>query len=163
MIIDLSKIDEKGQNIDLVVSFDENYLKNTAIQELNNVVVKGRIFYDVTSEVIIDVNVKGKMVLLDAIDLEPIDYPFNININESVSENSEEFCRIFEKTSNILDIKNFLWQNIVLEVPIRVVRDTNKSIFKEGDGWELIDENTKKVDPRLSPLAALLEREGKEW
>lgn len=162
MIIDLSKIDEKGQNIDLVVSFDENYLKNTAIQELNNVVVKGRIFYDVTSEVIIDVNVKGKMVLLDAIDLEPIDYPFNININESVSENSEEFCRIFEKTSNILDIKNFLWQNIVLEVPIRVVRDTNKSIFKEGDGWELIDENTKKVDPRLSPLAALLEREGKE-
>lgn len=162
MIIDLSKVDEKGQNIDLVVSFDENYLKNTAIQELNNVVVKGRIFYDVTSEVIIDVNVKGKMVLLDAIDLEPIDYPFNININESVSENSEEFCRIFEKTSNILDIKNFLWQNIVLEVPIRVVRDTNKSIFKEGDGWELIDENTKKVDPRLSPLAALLESEGKE-
>lgn len=163
MIIDLSKVDEKGQNIDLVVSFDENYLKNTAIQELNNVVVKGRIFYDVTSEVIIDVNVKGKMVLLDAIDLEPIDYPFNININESVSENSEEFCRIFEKTSNILDIKNFLWQNIVLEVPIRVVRDTNKSIFKEGDGWELIDENTKKVDSRLSPLAALLESEGKEW
>lgn len=162
MIIDLSKVDEKGQNIDLVASFDENYLKNTAIQELNNVVVKGRIFYDVTSEVIIDVNVKGKMVLLDAIDLEPIDYPFNININESVSENSEEFCRIFEKTSNILDIKNFLWQNIVLEVPIRVVRDTNKSIFKEGDGWELIDENTKKVDPRLSPLAALLESEGKE-
>lgn len=162
MFIDLSRIDEKGQSIDLVVSFDESYIKNTPIQELNNVVVKGRIFYDITSDIIIDINIKGKMVLLDAIDLKPIYYPFDINVNESVNENYEDLAESLEKTSNILDIKNFLWQNIVLEVPIRVVRDTNKSIPKEGAGWELVDENTKKVDPRLSPLAALLESERKE-
>ncbi|MGM9835052.1 MAG: YceD family protein [Bacilli bacterium] len=162
MLIDLSKIDAKGKDIDLVISFESDYIKNTPIKKLDNVVVKGRIFYDVTSEVIMDVNIKGEMVLLDAVDLEPINYPFDININEAVSESGEEFSESFEKTSNTLDIKSFLWQNIVLEVPIRVVRDENKDISIEGNGWELIDENTKKVDPRLSPLAALLEKEGKE-
>ena len=82
MNIDISKVDEKGIIIDDTVSFGEEYIKNTPIQKLDNIKVNGRCYYSVTNEVVLEVNVKGIMVLLDAIDLEPIDYPFKAEIDE---------------------------------------------------------------------------------
>lgn len=162
MIIDVTKISEKGIDINQIVSFDESYLKSTSISKLDNVSVVGRVYYDITRQVILDVNVKGIMVLLDAIDLEPIDYPFDININEVLDENNEEIEKNNVNNQNILDIMTILWQNIVLEVPIRIVKDENRNNAMQGDGWELIDENTKKVDPRLEILNDLIKSEGKE-
>lgn len=102
------------------------------------------------------------MLLLDAVTLEEIDYPFEIHIEEIINENNESFEEYSLNLANSLDIMSFLWQNIVLEVPIRVVKDENKNISLKGEGWELIDENTKKIDPSLSPFATLLESDGKE-
>ena len=162
MFIDLSKIDEKGYDINETLSFGEEYIKNTAIKELDNVSVNGRIYYDVTREVVIDISVTGKMLLSDALTLEDVLYPFNISINEVVDESNEDFEKIPTNDAKLLDIMSFLWQNIVLEVPMRIVKDENRDIHLSGDGWELVDENTKKVDPRLAPLMALLDKEGKE-
>ena len=159
MNIDISKVDEKGIVIDETVSFGEEYLKNTPIQKLDNVKVKGRVYYSVTNEVVLEVNVDGSMVLLDAIDLEPIDYPIKLEISEVLSENDDEKDKKELKTLDIMDI---LWQNIVLEVPISVRKDPDKKYNLHGEGWELIDEESKKVDPRLAPLLELLEKEGKE-
>lgn len=162
MVIDLSRIPEKGIEINQDFSFDEDFISKTSIQELNDVHVEGKIYYDVTREIKISLTVDGKMVLLDAIDLQPIDYPFHIDILEVLRENDQYLEDNSLNLENSLDIMNFLWENIVLEVPIRVVKDENKHVSLQGEGWELIDENTKKVDPRLAPLAALLENEGKE-
>ena len=159
MYIDLAKVDEKGVVIDDVVSFDETYLKNTPIQKLDNVKVNGRAYYSVTNEIVFDCHVEGVMVLLDAIDLEPVDYPFNFDISEVLSELDDEKSENELKTLDIMDI---LWQNIVLEVPISIKKDPNKKYDLSGDGWELVDENKKKVDPRLAPLLELLDKEGKE-
>ena len=157
--IDLSKVDEKGIVIDDIVSFGEEYIKNTSIQKLENVKVKGIAYYSVTNEIIFDCKVEGAFVLLDAIDLEPIDYPFNIEISEILSENASEINKNELKRLDIMDI---LWQNIVLEVPISVKREPNKEYKLEGEGWELVNEERKKVDPRLAPLLELLDKEGKE-
>ena len=159
MNIDISKVNEKGIVIDEVVSFGEEYIKNTPIQKLDNIEVKGRVYYSVTNEVVLEATVKGSMVLLDAIDLEPIDYPLNLEISEVLSENDDEKDKNEVKTLDIMDI---LWQNIVLEVPISIKKDPDKKYDLHGDGWELIDEESKKVDPRLAPLLELLEKEGKE-
>ena len=159
MYIDLAKVDEKGVVIDDVVSFDESYIKNTPIQKLDNVKVKGRAYYSVTNEIVFDCHVEGTMVLLDAIDLEPIDYPFSFDISEVLSELDDEKNENELKTLDIMDV---LWQNIVLEVPISIKKDPDKKYDLHGDGWELIDEESKKVDPRLAPLLELLEKEGKE-
>lgn len=105
---------------------------------------------------------KGSMLLLDAVTLEEIDYPFEIHIEEVLNENNENFKEYSLNLTNSLDIMSFLWQNIVLEVPIRVKKDENKDISLKGEGWELVDENTKEINPSLSPFAALLEEEGKE-
>ena len=160
MNIDISKVNEKGIVIDEVVSFGEEYIKNTPIQKLDDIKVTGRVYYSVTNEVVLEASVKGTMVLLDAIDLEPINYPINLEISEVLSENDDEKA---EKDVKTLDIMDVLWQNIVLEVPISIKKDPDKKYDLHGDGWELIDEESKKVDPRLAPLLELLEKEGKEW
>ena len=159
MNIDLSKVDEKGIIIDDIVSFNEDYLKNTSIKELNNIKVTGRVYYSVTNEVVLECSVKGAMKLLDAMDLEPIDYPLNIEISEVLSEEDDEKSKNETKTLDIMDI---LWQNIVLEVPISVRRDPKKVYDLKGEGWELLNDESKKVDPRLAPLLELLDKEGKE-
>ena len=82
MYIDLAKVDEKGIVINDIVSFGEEYIKNTPIQKLENVKVNGRAYYSVTSEIVFECKVEGSMVLLDAMDLEPIDYPFSFEISK---------------------------------------------------------------------------------
>ena len=159
MYIDLAKVDEKGIIIDDTVSFGEEYIKNTSIQKLENVKVVGRAYYSVTSEIVFECSVEGIMVLLDAIDLEPVDYPFSFEISEILSENDDEKDQNQLKTLDIMDV---LWQNIVLEVPISFRKDPEKKYEMSGEGWELIDEESKKLDPRLAPLLELLEKEGKE-
>lgn len=143
--IDLAKVDEKGIVIDDMVSFGEDFIKNTPIQKLENVKVKGRAYYSITNEIVFDCHVEGTMVLLDAMDLEPIDYPFSFEISEILSENDDEKEQNQLKTLDIMDI---LWQNIVLEVPISVRKEPDRKYHLEGDGWELVDEERKKLDPR---------------
>ena len=159
MNIDISKVDEKGIVIDDTVSFGEEYLKNTPIQKLDDVKVKGRVYYSVTNEVVLEASVDGKMVLLDAIDLEPIDYPIKLEISEVLSENDDEKDKNELKTLDIMDI---LWQNIVLEVPISFRKDPDQKIEMSGEGWELVDTERKKLDPRLAPLLELLDDNRKE-
>lgn len=159
MFIDLAKIGENGVVLDTTVSFGEDYIKKTPIQKLDDVKVTGRVYYSVSNEVVLEAKVEGTMVLLDSMDLEPIDYPINIEISEVLSEDDDEKDQNKLKTLDIMDI---LWQNIVLEVPISVRKDPDKKYHLEGEGWELVDEESKKVDPRLAPLLELLEKEGKE-
>ena len=159
MFIDLAKVDEKGIIIDDTISFGDEFINNTPIQKLDNVKVKGKAYYSITNEIVFDCKVEGSMVLLDSMDLEPIDYPFNIEISEVLSENDDEKDQNKLKTLDIIDI---LWQNIVLEVPISVRRNPDKKYEMSGEGWELVDEERKKLDPRLAPLLELLEKEGKE-
>ena len=159
MYIDLAKVDEKGIVIDDIVSFGEEYIKGTQIVRCNDIKVKGRAYYSVTNEIVFDCKVEGSLVLLDAMDLEEVNYPFNFEISEVLSENDDEKDKNEIKTLDIMDI---LWQNIVLEVPISFRKDPEKKYEMSGEGWELIDEESKKLDPRLAPLLELLEKEGKE-
>ena len=159
MFIDLARVDEKGIIIDDIVSFGEEYIKNTPIQKLDNVKVKGRAYYSVTGEIIFDCDVEGSFVLLDALTNEPVDYPFSIEISEPISEVDDEKDKNSIKTLDIMDI---LWQNIVLEVPISFRKDPDQSIEMSGEGWELVNTERKKLDPRLAPLLELLDDNRKE-
>ena len=159
MYIDLAKVDENGIVIDDTVSFGEEYIKNTPIVRCDDIAVKGRAYYSVTNEIVFDCKVDGNIVLQDAMDLEEVNYPINLEISEILSENDDEKDQNQLKTLDIMDV---LWQNIVLEVPISFRKDPEKKYEMSGEGWELVDEESKKLDPRLAPLLELLEKEGKE-
>ena len=160
MEFDLNKITEQGILIDTIISFDEEYLRVSEIKKLDNVHVSGRIYYSLTKEVIFAGNVNGNMTLVDGYSGDLIDYPFNINLDEILANFSNEDEKVSKKPKNSLDLKEVLWENIVLEVPIVVSKD-NKVKTKKGEFWEVRDENSKKDDPRLECFRTLLD-EGKE-
>ena len=155
MKIDLIGIPQEGLIIDSNLVFDEKQVKLAGMEKLNDVKIRGKVYINLADEVILKANLSGTMILLDAVDSSEIEYPFNIEIEENLTDNDEYNL---EKTQNTLDIMNVLWQNIVLEVPMRVVKKENENVSLQGEGWELISDDTKKVDPRLSPLMDLLNR-----
>ena len=93
------------------------------------------------------------MILADDITLEDYEYNFTSEIEENIEETSINL----QKT---LDITDILWQNILIEVPSKVVNEKNKNIKLEGNGWRLISEDdlNNKNNP-LSELEDLLRKE----
>ena len=160
MQIDLNKLNVSDILIDDSLIIDGELYKNTSIKELKPVNIKGKIFYNISDEIELDLDVEGIMVLEDSITLDPIDYPYSFHINEIISSENEEIKEYYQNSKNTLDIMPILWQNIVLEVPISITN--NEDAHLEGDGWKLIDEeNNENIDPRLAELSKLLD-EGKE-
>ena len=61
---------------------------------------------------------------------------------------------------NSLDLKEILWQNILVEIPSKI-RSTSDDINLEGDGWRVISEDKfneerNKLDNPFSDLNELL-------
>lgn len=141
----------KPFEIDEEIFIPKEYYELTDIKEIKNLYVKGKVFYNLTEEVEIDLMIKGIMVLTDSITLELIDYPFKFSISENLTKIGEEFQESLKKNQNVLDIIEFLWENIILEVPISITKAENTKL--KGDGWELNgDESEIKIDSRLAKL-----------
>jgi uncharacterized metal-binding protein YceD (DUF177 family) len=160
MDINLNTITERGIIVDQDITWDAKYLKKELIKDIKNCHVKGRIYYSETNEILFEGNVQGIMVLKDANTGELLDHPFSCDINEIIGENENIVPILRVNNQNRLDLEEVLWQNIVLEVPIKVSKTKRPQAVK-GEGWELRDENSKKEDPRLECFKALLEK-GKE-
>lgn len=136
MFVDLSKIiNESIARIKLnsKVEIPKELYSNSEILELKDLNFDGEVEY-IEGQINLKGILSGIMVLEDSISLEPTDYHFQAEIDEEIEEN-------LEKSANILDITEILWQNIVLEVPLKL---TNVSNFDEyhGDGWCLISEDS---------------------
>ena len=109
MIIDLNKLLYVSEiKINEKISYTDEYLKNTDILKLNDVNVVGRIYIDYEQNNVIHLDVNGTMYLTDAITLDEVPYEFTIEIEENL-----------ENSLKTLDLIEFLWHYIVLEIPIR--------------------------------------------
>ena len=161
MLIDLSKIRD-SLVINEKYSFEKEYFEHTDIKELKDVTFSGKIYYDYEDNFKLEGICKGIMILPDAITLEDIKYPFECEIDYILDENNEEINEYYKKSENTLDILGILWQNIVLEVPMRITNSKIEDIKQSGDGWELVNEKKKEIDPRLAKLSMLLDDSGKE-
>lgn len=132
----------------------EEYYQNMGVKKLDNVKVDGYIYLSPSEEDIeveidsINCKIEGTMIIEDSISLEPIEYPFSIEYDDEIDEN----CK---KNENTLDIFSFLWENIVLEVPLRFTKVTDFSKFR-GDGWKLVSEN--ELTTNNNPFSELLDK-----
>ncbi len=155
MIINLDELNYKNSidfNYDLVK--DEDLDKR--ILDFKDMKACGRVYLNSNQDAILECQVKGNLVLADAISLEEVLYPIDINIEENIDELGENYESYEQKSENILDLKQILWQNIVLEVPISYTQTKSQSL--KGDGWEFFREDNKQdeIDPRLKKLEDLL-------
>ena len=155
MTIDLFNlvVNNKTINIDSDIIIPNEYLENSGIRRLNNIHFKGNIKKLVDDTYSLEGVLSGTMILADDITLEDYEYNFTSEIEENIEETSINL----QKT---LDITDILWQNILIEVPSKVVNDKNKNIKLEGNGWRLISEYdlNSKNNP-LSELEDLLRKE----
>ena len=120
MKIDLNKLIYQDKIlIDETIDYSKEYLENTDIISLNNVKVQGSIYVDYEKNNVIELNVVGTMILTDAITTDPVPYDFTIEIAENL-----------ENSLKTLDLIEFLWHYIVLEIPIR---------YSTSDAQELKD------------------------
>ncbi len=122
---------------------------NSEIIDLSTIEVSGLI-ENKNETFFINANIKGRMKINDSVTLDEIWYPFNIKLDDKL----EEFV---ENNKNYLDIIEFLWQNIVMEVPLRYTQVKNYDEY-QGDGWKLVSEEELDSD---NPFSTLLENE--DW
>ena len=154
MFIDLNKISEHGIIVDQEVEFNEDKYNTSLIKGIDSCYLKGRIYYSTTKEVILSGNIKGNMLIVDSNTCDIIKYPFDIEINEILQEDSNFDEKLRTKTQESLDLREILWQNIVLEVPLKF-SISDKPELTKGEGWELKSED-EVVDPRLQAFRDLL-------
>ena len=151
-------LDELYSDILDSISLDEDiiFLQETYyvddIKRLSDVHLNGEITKNNQSEVILTGTLRGVMTILDSISLDEVNYHFLIELEENLEE-------IMEKGKNSIDILDILWQNIVLEVPLRYTEVTDYSKYS-GDGWRLISEEELKYEN--NPFQALLKNEKEE-
>ncbi len=118
--------------IEKTIDFDNGLVEKASIKKLENVTFSGRIFKDLDETFILKGILKGNMILEDSISLDDVVYPFSIELEENIEEN-------LQNSKNSIDIIPILWQNIVLEVPLRFTKVDDYSSYC-GDGWRLVGE-----------------------
>ena len=156
MIIELFDLVSKGKkiNIDNEVNISEELLSTSTIRRLYNVHFNGYIdkLIDDTYELV--GTISGTMIIPDDITLEDFEYNFTSEIEENIDE-----TRINYQKS--IDITEDLWQNILVEIPLKAVNEKNKNIKLEGNGWRLISEDELEK-AKNNPLSSLEEMFRKE-
>ncbi len=132
------------------VIIPDEFLEGTEIRKITPVKVSGYILNN-GEKYVLDINITGTMVLPCARTLKDVNYSFNIDINEVIDENNDNSLEIIQ---NRLEIFPIIWQNILVDVPLRVLAPDAKEESLEGDGWRLIteDEDKEEIDPRLAKL-----------
>ena len=135
MKIDLFKLNNFNRlDIDSDVTFDEELYCKTDVRNIMNAHVSGELSISYEDEVECDLLVTGTFILPCAITLEDVSYDFEVKIEENLGK----FEDFYNKNKNSLDILPVLWENVVSEVPIRVVKEGASLDNLNGDGWELV-------------------------
>ena len=157
MELNLAELTNKSVTYDTDFVIDVDVYQNVGILDLKNLHVTGDISLNSVSMLAVNLIITGIMVIPDSVTNEPVEYPFTSKIEEEYDINDENFLEYYQKEQNILDIMKILWENIVLEVPMRFT--VTKDAHLSGDGWSLGEEENKddQIDPRLAKLAELLD------
>lgn len=153
-------IKQKGTfTIDEGLTFPlELFDKYSHINNLKDVIVQGTGNLDTREKKLyVELSIKGIMILPCALTLEEIEYPFNIHSTEVFSfEKPDPLEEVHEVKRDTVDLTPVVFENIMLEVPMRVVKQYAK-IQVEGKGWKILDNNSDDkdedyIDPRLAKL-----------
>ena len=134
MKIDLRKLYSLSSvDVDGTITFSEEKLKSAGIIRLEDVSVRGKAIINYEDEIELDLDLSGKMYLPCAISLEEVEVPFATKIEEIIGENNIN-------NNFYLDLSDILWENIVLEIPIKVVKEGVQLETSSGKGWS-VEEN----------------------
>lgn len=160
MIIDLLRLRnniEKKIIIDSDLSFDEEKIKQADLIDIKETKVIGEITKDNLENINLYLKVKGIMVVKCALTLEPVNYSFEFELDDQIENLIDEDEKTVKNSENTIDILPIIWENILMEIPMKVVSENAKPEKLKGEGWQFITETTTtKINPELEKLKELL-------
>ena len=134
MRLDLRKLYSlKKIDINEDIVFNNIDYKKMNITKINDTHATGYAKVNSEDNIELELDVNGSLVMPCAITLEDVIVPINVHISEEILENTLN-------NDFFLDLLDILWENIVLEIPIRVVKEGAKLESQKGVGWEIISE-----------------------
>ena len=158
MIFDLIRLKNnvvKVIDINSDITFSKEQFEGTDLIDLKNVHVTGNFTKDSMDDIYLSLSVSGIMVLPCAISLEEVSHNFEFCIDDKL-ENVLEELKNDKKVENTIDILPIIWENILMEIPMRVVSPNAKPEKLKGDGWQFVTEQKDNVNPELEKLKELL-------
>lgn len=146
-------------DIDNIVEIDSSYYENTDIKEIDEVHLKGKVIYHGEDEYELILNIKCNLTLECSISLEKVVKPIDIDISEYISQIDANITENNKIINNTIDLIPIIWQNIILEVPLKVISPNVDRSKLHGDGWKLVtdeEELKENIDPRLEKFKEFL-------
>ncbi len=141
----------------ITVNLPKEYYEKTTVLDIPPFKIDLEIKKDNNQDYILYIKGEGNLVLEDARSLKDVMYPFSLNISEKIGEDNEIIQKNLKNNQNILDIMSFLWENIVLEIPISYTTENNDYLSQSG--FEVKKGEKEEIDSRLAPLLELLAEE----
>ncbi len=138
-------------DINETIEFNKEDISNTEILEEFASNIIGYID-SIGDEVNINCKIMADILLPCSITLEPVKYRINAEYNDYIDIN-------LINSQKTLDLKEFLWQNIVVEIPSKVVSENVHKKTLKGEGWALLDKEKPKNNP-FSDLANIIDKKG---
>ena len=144
-MIDLQKLNYLEKiDINEEIMIPKDYLENTDIVNLSKIKVNGNITNDIEDNYLVKLDISGIMDLHDSLTYDIIPYEFETNIEETL-----------ENSIKTLDLIEFLWHYIVLEVPLRFTN--SKENYVENENYRVISE--EEYSKKNNPFKDFFERE----
>lgn len=132
-MVDLIELNTTGK-VEFDIEPDLREYHDDQIKEIKKLNVKGYI-KDLTNTYQINIHITGEMILKSSINLGDVSKELDIFYDEYIDNLAEDY----KKTSKSLDISPIIWENILLEIPLRAVNENDEYKLSSGDGWEIIN------------------------
>ena len=142
----------------ITINIPKELLTKSDINDISKVKIKGFITSN-DNNYELQLNIKCNLVLTCSISLKKVDYKVDIDICEILGENDENLEENNKIINNTIDLIPIIWQNIILEVPLKVVSPDIKRENIYADGWRFITDEKdikKQNDPRLEGFKKFL-------
>lgn len=162
MNIDLTNLISSSKDeleVDGIVEIPVEMMSNTSIRRLQDTRFCGEVMKLCDGNYQLAGVFSGVMILPDDVTLEDVEVPFTSQIEEKFGENLRNEENNLKIVQNRLDITEFLWQNILVEIPLKVVNERKKDLTLEGNGWRLVTEEelNNRNDSPFSELGKMFD------
>lgn len=136
---------------------DQAFNKASSVHHVEDVFVSGVARFNEQGYFEVELDVEGVLVCFCSVTNELVEVPFETNSHEIFSFVDTEDIEIHVVKNEVVELAPIVFQLILLEVPLRVVKDGSIE-YPQGDGWRIYSEKDfeeskkRQVDPRLAKL-----------
>lgn len=173
-ITQLRKFQDKPFEFNQTVNFD-HLVKSLDLIDLSDIDVEGELTVK-SNEVIADMHITGTYTMACARTLVPVEVPIDIKSQEifdlegnAYIGDDEEDEHYHDATDGMINLKDIAEELVIIEKPMRAFANNSDQMLREGNGWEVIDEEqavelaeeeeAEQIDPRLQKLQQLYDEE----